>query len=68
MKELLKETLEYRVDNEEEAIALIQEFKDKQIDEGYTLDKSGYVLKTKKNKGEIVDSYAIATVRKNFEY
>ena len=46
---------------------MINEFKDNQLREGYTLTKSGYVLKTKKAKGEIIDSYALVTVEKTFE-
>ena len=46
---------------------LIQEFKDNQISEGYTLSKSGYVLKTRKSKGEIIDSWFIVTVERSFD-
>ncbi len=67
MKELMKTTDVYRVDNEEQAIALIGEFKDNQLNGGYTLTKSGYVLKTKKQKGEIVDSWAVVTVERSME-
>lgn len=67
MKELMKTTDVYRVDNEEEAVRLINEFKDAQGKEGYMLTKSGYVIKTKKQKGEIVDSWAVVTVEKSYE-
>ena len=66
MTMLLKTTDVYRVSDEEEAVAMINDFKDKQVDGGYTLTKSGYVLKTKKSKGEIVDSWAVVTVEKSF--
>ena len=45
----------------------VEEYKDNQAAEGYTLTKSGYVLKTKKSKGEIIDSWAVVTVEMNFE-
>ena len=46
---------------------MIQEAKDSQLTKGYTLTKSGYVLKTKKSKGEIVDSWAVVTMERSFE-
>lgn len=66
MKMLMKTTDVYRVNDEEEAVKLIAEFKDKQIEGGYTLTKSGYVLKTKKSKGEIIDAWAVVTVERTF--
>lgn len=60
-------THKFRKPNEEAAIKAIEEYKDNQAAEGYTLTKSGYVLKTKKSKGEIIDSWAVVTVEMNFE-
>ena len=45
MKMLLKTTDVYRVDNEEEAVQMIQRSKDESITEGYTLTKSGCLKK-----------------------
>ena len=64
MKTLLKTTEVYRVDDESEAIAMIEDARDEQLMKGYTLSKSGYVLKNKKSKGEIVDSWALVTLEK----
>ncbi len=66
MKNLLKTVDTFRVADEEEAVRLIEEYKNNQAVEAYTLTKSGYVLKTKKSKGEIVDSWAIVTVERTF--
>ena len=66
MKQLLKTTDVYRVETEEDAMNLIQKFKDNQNVEGYTVTKSGYVLKTKKSKGEVIESWFIATVERSF--
>lgn len=66
MKQLLKTTDVFRVNDEEEAVQVIQQYKDSQAVDGYTLTKSGYVLKNKKSKGEIVDSWAIVTVERTF--
>lgn len=66
MRILLKTTDVYRVDNEEEAVKMINEYKDNQTSGGYSLTKSGYVLKTKKSKGEIVDSWAVVSVEKTY--
>ena len=66
-KQLLKTTDVWRVDTEEEAVAMIEDAKNHQPDGGYTLTKSGYVVKTKKSKGEIVDMWMIVTTEKSFE-
>ena len=62
----MKNTEVHRVNNEEEAVQMIERYKNDQISEGYTLTKSGYVLKNKKSKGEIIDSWAIVTLEKTF--
>lgn len=67
MKILKKTTDVYKVADEEEAIALIEEFKNNQHVEGYTVTKSGYVLKTKKAKGEVIDSWMITTIERTFD-
>lgn len=64
---LLRETVMVRVATEEQAIELIDELKQKQSAEGYTVTKSGYVLKTKKAKGEIVDQWYVVTCQKDYE-
>lgn len=64
---LLRETVMVRVVTEEQAIELIDELKQKQDAEGYTVTKSGYVLKTKKAKGEIVDQWYVVTCQKDYE-
>lgn len=66
MKMMVKTTDVFRVDDEEEAVQLIEEYKSKQLEQGYTLTKSGYVLKTKKTKGQITDSWAIVTLERTF--
>jgi hypothetical protein len=64
--QLLKKTEVYRVDTEEEAMSMIEDAKNGQMNGGYTLTKSSYVLKTKKSKGEIVDQWFITTTEKTF--
>ena len=66
MKMLMKTTDVYRVDNEEEAVQMINDFKDRALTEGYTLTKSGYTIKTKKSKGEVVDLWAVVSIEKTF--
>ena len=66
MRMLMKTTEVYRVDTEEEAMKMIEEAKDGQLTHDYTVTKSGYVLKTKKSKGEIIDSWMITTIEKTF--
>ena len=64
---LMKQTDTFRVETEEEAVDMIQTAKEKQSEGGYTLTKSGYVMKTKKQKGEIVDCWFIVTLEKSYE-
>lgn len=65
--DLIKRVESYRVASEDAAIQTIQDFREKQAEGGYTLTKSSYVLKVKRMKGEIVDSYYIVTVELNYE-
>ena len=67
MRHLKKTVHTFEVEDEEEAMNLIEEYKNNQLSEGYTLNKSSYVLKTKKSKGEVIDSWAVCTVEMTFE-
>lgn len=51
--QLIKETKTWRVDSEEEALEMIED--EKKNANGYVISKSGYTMKVKKAKGEIVD-------------
>ena len=65
--EPIKLTYTSRVSTEEQAIKAIEEYKDNQLKEGFALTKSSYVLKTKKSKGEVIDSWYIVTVECSFD-
>ena len=67
MTELIKETKTWRVNDEEAAVEMINEYKDKAITNGYTITKSGHTIKTKKSKGEIVDMYALVNITFSYE-
>lgn len=67
MRTWLKTVDTFRVDDEEEAVQLIEEYKNNQRVDGYSLTKSSYALKNKKSKGEIIDSWAIVTVERTFD-
>ena len=64
--QLMKRVEQYRVESEEQAIKLIQDFKDKQGDGGYEVTKSSYTMKTKKSKGEVVDLFYLCDITMNF--
>lgn len=64
---LVKRVEQYRVETEEQAINLINDFKEKQADGGYEITKSGYTMKTKKSKGEIVDMFFLCDITMKFE-
>lgn len=59
---LLKETKVYRVENEAAAQALIE----KETSPEYSLDSS-IKNKTKKSKGEIIDSWAEVSLTKKYD-
>lgn len=65
--ELLKETKVWRVSNEDAAIELINRTKENSLTEAYAITKSGYVIKTKKSKGEIIDSWCVVTIEFSYE-
>ena len=65
MKELIKKTETYRVDTEDEAIDMIQDFRNKSSI--YEVTKATYVKKQKKSKGEIVDEWVIDEITFNYE-
>lgn len=65
MRELLKETKIWRVSTEDAAVEMINDEKEKAA--GYTITKSGYVIKTKKSKGEIIDSWCVVTIEYSYE-
>lgn len=66
MKRLIKINETYCVDSEEQALGMIQEAKDAQPSGGYTLTKSGYVMKVKKSKGEIIAVAYVVSLEKTY--
>lgn len=65
---LIKKTEEYRVDSEESAVELINKFKAQQGTGNYEVVKSGYTMKTKKQKGEVIDLWYIVSITMNFDF
>jgi len=61
---LIKQTEEYIVDTEEEAIELIQAFKQNAQEKDYKLGASGYTYKSKKAKGEIIAEQYLVKIAK----
>lgn len=68
MLQLIKETKVWMVGSEDDAMELIQEKKDNAGKEGYIVTKSSYVLKTKKQKGEIVDSWVEVSITFTYDF
>lgn len=62
MKELLKETFTYKVSDENDVTALIEE--EKQASKGLVTYKTSY--KTKKEKGEVVESWYIVDITHDY--
>ena len=61
---LLKVTAEYRVESEEEAKQMNEDFKKEVREQGYVLNSFAYTRKEKKSKGDIVDEgYLVKVVK-----
>ena len=69
MKQLIKTTYVYNIDNEDESARTIQDFKDKQLTEGYTVLKSKVDYKTKKDRksGDIIEEKWVTEVTIAYE-
>lgn len=69
MKQLKTETLVFKVDSEQLAMDTIEQYKDKQAEEVYTLTKYNTTYKSKKDRktGEIIDEYWLVSVTKEYE-
>ena len=61
---LIKQTDEFVVDTEEQAIALIEKARQAAHSEGYVLGANGYTYKTKKAKGEIIGEVWVCKITK----
>ena len=61
---LLKVTAEYRVESEEEAKQMNEDFKKEAKEQGYVLNSFAYTRKEKKSKGEVIDEgYLVKVVK-----
>ena len=61
---LLKVTAEYRVESEEEAKQMNEDFKKEVREQGYVLNSFAYTRKEKKSKGEVIDEgYLVKVVK-----
>ena len=61
---LLKVTAEYRVESEEEAKQMNEDFKKEAKEQGYVLNSFDYTRKEKKSKGDIIDEgYLVKVVK-----
>lgn len=69
MKQTKTETITFKVDSEQLAADIIDEYKVNQKKEDYTLTKYNTKYKCKKDRktGEIVDEYWLTTVTKEYE-
>ena len=65
--QLLTEVKTMRVEEEDAAIALIEDFKSKAAAGSYEVTKSSYAMKTKKSKGEVIELWYIVTVTLNYD-
>lgn len=66
-RQLLKTTNVWLTESEEEAMALIEEAKEGQLTGGYSVTKSGYTMKPKKSKGEVLFLEFKTTIEKTFD-
>jgi len=68
-KQLKTETLVFKVDSEQLAMDTIEEYKNNQDTDGYTLTKYNTTYKCKKNRktGEIENEFWLVSVTKEYE-
>jgi len=68
-KQLKTETLVFKVSSEQLAMDTIEEYKNNQASEGYTLTKYNTTYKSKKDRktSEIIDEYWLVSVTKEYE-
>ena len=68
-KQLKTETLVFKVDSEQLAMDTIEQYKDNQSVESYTLTKYNTTYKCKKNRktGETENEYWLVSVTKEYE-
>ena len=68
MDQLKTETQEYVVGSEQRAMDIIENYKNNQLNEGYTLTKYKTTYKCKKDRktGDIVDEYWLVSVTKEY--
>ena len=66
---MTKKTEVYRVDTEEEATNIIEEYKARAVNEGYTVSKTKVDYKSKKDRktGEITDEWWMVEVTVAYE-
>lgn len=64
--EIMKQTDEIRVETEEEAKALIENFKTLANENGYEIASYTSTHKEKKSKGEVVEDYYVVKVVKKW--
>lgn len=66
-RQLLKTTDVWLTESEEEAMEMIEDAKEKQVEGSYMVTKSGYTSKPKKSKGEILYIEYKVTIEKTFD-
>lgn len=68
-KQLKTETLVFKVNSEQLAMDTIEEYKNNQATDCYTLTKYNTTYKSKKDRktGEIIDEYWLVSVTKEYE-
>ena len=68
-KQLKTETLVFKVDSEQLAMDTVEEYKNNQITEGYTLTKYNTTYKCKKDRksGELLSEWWFVSITKEYE-
>lgn len=69
MKQLKTETLVFKVDSEQLAMDTIEEYKENQVSENYTLTKYNTTYKCKKDRktGDVISEFWLVSVTKEYE-
>lgn len=65
---LMKKTETYRVETEDQAMKMIEDYRQSAREDIFEVKTAKYVKKEKKQKGEVIDSFFLVTIELVYDY
>lgn len=65
---LTKKTEVYRVETEDHAMQMIENYRQAAREGLYEISKASYIKKEKKQKGEVIDAFCLVTIEFKYDY